>query len=165
MDGDPLDKDGSPTYEHSLTDTLINAEVLLPQGEKVQNAVVTGRHVDESGNVGGTFNENPFLNSIIYDVEFPDGTVREYAANVIAQNILATVDINGYSQLHLDEILSHSTNDSAVNKRDAFITTKGGRKRPRKSTIGWKILVQWKDGSEEWVPLKVMKENYPLEMA
>ena len=165
IDGDPLDSDGTLAYEHSLRDTLINAEVLLPQGEKMQNARVKGRHLNHNGQVVGTFDENPFLNSIIYDVEFPDGNIREYAANVIAQNIMATVDINGYSQLHLNEIMSHSSTDAAVNKRDAFVTTKQGRKRPRKTTIGWKILVQWKDDSEEWVPLKVMKENYPVEMA
>ena len=65
----------------------------------------------------------------------------------------------------MDEILSHSKNDSAIDKDDKYIVTKKGRKRLRKTTIGWKILVLFKDGSESWVPLKLMKENYPVEMA
>ena len=27
------------------------------------------------------------------------------------------------------------------------------------------MLVQWKDGSEQWIPLKDMKESHPVEMA
>ena len=41
--------------------------------------------------------ENPILNSVIYEVEFPDGQLKEYAANVIAENMLAQVDHEGYS--------------------------------------------------------------------
>ena len=32
------------------------------------------------------------------------------------------------------------------------------------STAGWKLLVQWKDGSEQWVPLRLLKENNPVEV-
>ena len=76
IDGDPLESDGSPTYEHSLTDTLIHAEVLLPKGKEMANAKVKGRHLNDDGDVVGTFDADPFLNSIIYDVEFSDGTVK-----------------------------------------------------------------------------------------
>ena len=32
--------------------------------------------------------DNPMRNTIVYDVEFPDGTVKEYSgANVIAENL------------------------------------------------------------------------------
>ena len=45
--------------------------------------------------VYNSYNENPLLNSIIYDVEFPDGQIKEYAANVIAQNMYSQVDSEG----------------------------------------------------------------------
>ena len=64
----------------------------------------------------GNYNPDPFLNSIIYDVEFPDGTVKEYVAKIISQNILATVDKYGYSQLVLDTILYHSKNNASAEK-------------------------------------------------
>ena len=47
--------------------------------------------------VVGTYDNDPVINSIVYDVEFPDGTIREYAANVIAQNMLTQVDEDGFS--------------------------------------------------------------------
>ena len=35
----------------------------------------------------GNANIRPELNTLMYDVEFPDGEIRPYAANVIADNI------------------------------------------------------------------------------
>jgi hypothetical protein len=32
------------------------------------------------------------LNSMIYEVEFPDGQVKEYGASIIAENMLTQVD-------------------------------------------------------------------------
>ena len=63
--------------------------------------MVTGkiiqRTIGSDGQVTGTYDNNPFLNSIIYDVEFPDGQVKEYAANFIAENMLTQVDSDGMS--------------------------------------------------------------------
>ena len=35
----------------------------------------------------------------------------------------------------------------------------------RQSTLGWKLLIRHKDGSEQWIPLKLLKESNPLEVA
>ena len=35
--------------------------------------------------VVGSFSENPMLNTLVYECEFPDGTPKEYAANIIAE--------------------------------------------------------------------------------
>ena len=32
------------------------------------------------------------LNSMVYDVDFLDGTIREYAVNIISENMLTQVD-------------------------------------------------------------------------
>ena len=166
IDGDPIDpQDNKPVFEHSLSDTLVGAEVLLPQGEQLMSARVKRRHTDGDGNVVGRHDTNPLLNSLIYDVGFPDGEIREYAANVIAQNIYFTLDENGFSKLMLDCILEHSKDDTAVSKADKYLVTKKGHRRLRKTTIGWKILVRWKHGSEQWVPLRLLKDNYPVQMA
>ena len=46
LDGDPVNINGTPVFENSLSDILINAEVLLPQGEKLQKTMVKRRHVN-----------------------------------------------------------------------------------------------------------------------
>jgi hypothetical protein len=33
------------------------------------------------------------------------------------------------------------------------------------TTKGWKLLVSWKDGSSSWVPLKDLKDSFPVEVA
>ena len=43
------------------------------------------------GEVVSSYNENPFLNTLVYDVQFPDGEIKEYVANVIAENIYSQV--------------------------------------------------------------------------
>ena len=36
------------------------------------------------------------MNSMIYGVDFPDGQVKDYAVNFIAENMLSQVDEKGY---------------------------------------------------------------------
>ena len=62
---DPVDASGRAVYEKPFTDYLIHAEVLLPQGEAFQSAKVKRRSKDLHGNVIGTFDVNPILNSIV----------------------------------------------------------------------------------------------------
>ena len=49
--------------------------------------------------------------------------------------------------------------------KDKYVTTKLGTKRLRKTTKGWKLLVLWKHGSQQWVPLQLLKEANPIEVS
>ena len=46
-------------------DRIINAEVLLQHGEKVQTGRVIQRSIGAEGTVLGSYDDNPLLNSII----------------------------------------------------------------------------------------------------
>ena len=162
---DPVDATGTPIDQQPLYDKLIHAEVALPQGDTLRQAKVTGRTIDPSGATIGTYNENPMLNTLMYDVEFPDGEVKEYAANVIAENLFAQVDDEGFALPVFDSILDYAKSEEAVEKDDMYVVTKFGQRRMRKTTCGWKLLVLWKDQSQQWVPLKDMKESNPVETA
>ena len=48
---------------------------------------------------------------------------------------------------------------------DMYVTTKSGKRQMQQTTNGWKLLIQWKDGSQQWIPLKLMKEYNPVEVA
>ena len=102
---------------------------------------------------------------MVYDIEFPDGEVKEYSANVIAENMYSQVDDEGYSKRLFNFIIDYSKTDEAVTTDNCYVTTKSGNRRYRKTTVGWKLLVLWKDGSEQWIPLKDMKESHPIEVA
>ena len=117
------------------------------------------------GRTLGTYSENPAINMMVYDTEFPDGEVKEYLANVIAENMYSQVDDEGYITRQFDCIIDFSSNQEAVTADNYYTTTKSGNRQYRKTTDGWKLLVLWKGGSEQWIPLKDMKESHPIEVA
>ena len=49
------------------------------------------------------------------------------------------------------EIIDYSIDGQEVKHQDAFITRRTGTKRRRETTKGWEILIEWKDGSTNWV--------------
>ena len=163
---DTVDVTGKLLNQHPAYDWIINTEVALQLEEVVTTGKVTRRALSPDGQVAGTHDDNPFLNTIIYEVEFPDGQVKDYAANVVAENMLTQVDSDGFTLTMMDGIIDYERDDAVViPKSDAYVVTRRGRKRHRRTTVGWKLLVKWSDGSESWVPLKDMKESHPLEVA
>ena len=105
------------------------------------------------------------MNTTIYDVEFPDGEIREYCANVIAENIYSQVDAEGYRYQLLDTIVDHKQYGNAIHPNDLYINTNSGHKRMRHTTSSLNLLVQWKNGTQEWVPLKILNNSIPIEVA
>ena len=43
--------------------------------------------------------------------------------------------------------------------------SKIGQKKLRKTTQGWNLCIEWKDGSTTWEPLKELKESNPIEVS
>ena len=163
---DPIDSAGKAFDQQPLYDRLINAELMLPKaGDGFQSAKVVGRSVGADGKIHGKFDENPLLNTIGYDVEFHDGEILQYSANVIAQNLLSQVDGEGYTLTRLDSITDHLQTPDSVPLCDKYATNHLGVKRIRKTTKGWKLKVKWHDGTEQWIPLSVLKESNPVEVA
>ena len=147
-------------------DTYLHMELALPRdGDGPEFARVTKRLRDNNGLPIGTANENPILDSRMYEVEYADGHKIAMAANAIAENLFAQVDEEGNRHVLFQEIIDHRTDGKEVKQQDAFITTSTGTQRRRETTQGWQILVLWKDASTTWVPLKDMKESYPVQTA
>ena len=65
----------------------------------------------------------------------------------------------------LEAILDFKKDSKALDKADMYITTKSDTRRMRRTTAGCKLLVQWKMGEEEWIPLNILKESNPVEVA
>ena len=149
-------------------DPYINAEVILPlpgdgiMGQKT--AKVKSRKRDVNGDLIGKASEHPMLDTRVYTVEFPDGTEADYSANVIAENMFAQCDSEGNQFLLVSHIVDHASDNTAVKEADAYISVNGRQSR-RKTTKGWKFCVEWKDGTTSWVPLNILKEQIPVEIA
>jgi hypothetical protein len=58
----------------------------------------------------------------MYDVEFSDGQLAEYSANIIAENMYTQCDAEGNQYLLLNEIINWRKNDStAVAHDDMYV--------------------------------------------
>ena len=57
----------------NILDNYINMEVCFPQGESKIWGKVIGLCLDKDGKVIGSPNENPYMNTALYEVQFDDG--------------------------------------------------------------------------------------------
>ncbi len=162
-DADNILINDAPDVE--INDKWINTSVPIPHaGELVPGTVKRRKRDGESGLLVGKANENPLLDTRVYEVEMPDRMYVDYHANNMIENIYNSVDDNGRTELILDEIIDHRSNKEAVAKRDGWIQSRGMSKRVI-TTKGWHLKVAWKDRSSSWVPLKDIKESNPIEVA
>lgn len=145
-------------------DNYVGASVNLPFGGTMLAGTVKRRTRDEEGNITGKAHQNPILDTRVYDVEFPGGQMAEFSANAIAEHMYAQCDADGNQYLLLDAITDHKTDWTAVKKADQYIVV-NGRRHLRKTTVGWKLCILWKDGSTSWERLVDIKQSYPIELA
>ena len=61
----PVDATGKDVLENSLTDMLIRAKFLLPQGQEIKYSTVKGRFKDPDEIIIGTFNDNTILSLFV----------------------------------------------------------------------------------------------------
>ena len=164
-EADEFDDDGDFTPD-SLDD-YIHMEIGLPRGDDdaLLHATVKKRAIDSEGRPIGKRHSNPLLDTRAYHVDFIDGSSEVITANIIAENLLAQVDGDGHRQLLLKDIIDHKRDPTSIQDDEAFITTKYGTKQRIKTTKGWQMCVEWKDGSTDWVRLKDLKHAYPIELA
>jgi hypothetical protein len=97
---------------------------------------------DGNGLPIGTANNNPILDTRMYEVEYPDGHKAALAANAIAENMFAQTDMEGNRHVLFEVIIDHRADGSELKQQDAFITTRSGTKRRRATTKGCEIFVQ-----------------------
>ena len=121
--------------------------------------------MDEQGKVIGSPDENPILNTLIYDVEFPDINIKKYSANVITENVLVNCDSEGYYSSMMACILDHKRVGSAFRMNEKYIKSQNGQMKLCQTTVGWSFLVRMKVNTESWTPLRVLKESNPVDIA
>ena len=71
-------------------------------------------------------------------------------ANTIAKALYSQVDEEGRTHAVLASITDHRKDGSAMAMDDALLP---GTRKPIRTTKGWQLLVEWKDGSSDWLPL------------
>jgi hypothetical protein len=165
---DPVEPEAAMPEAEEFTpeefDKYIAAEVLLPKGDSMVLGRIINPKRDAHGNPIGVAHSNPIFDTHLYQVQFPRGQVEEYSANNIAHNLYSQLDSEGNRFLLMDQILDFEKTDEVLPPEDCFTIGLNGNIHKRRTTKGWTLCIQWKDGSTSWEPLKDMKELFPIQV-
>ena len=117
---DVVDNNGKPIegLDH-IVDSYINMEVRLPEGEKELYGKVVGLCLDKEGRMIGTPNNNPYMNTVLYEIKFDDDTSKAYGAKIIAENMWTSVNNEGFQEDSLHSVVDIRFKTNAV--KDAFM--------------------------------------------
>ena len=74
-------------------------------------------------------------------MEYLDGHKTSLTANTIAEHLFSQVDDEGNRHVLFDAIIDHRSDSTALQQKDALITSANGGRRRRETTKGWEILV------------------------
>ena len=102
---------------------------------------------------------------MVYDCVYPGGMTKEYATNIITEKIYNNVDFDGYASSLSYVIVDHKSSGDAIQMEDKYFVTKTGTKHIHQMTIGWSMLIEWTDGCQQWVDLKLLKHSNQLQVA
>jgi len=158
-----IDVENERTQSDSY-DKYIGAEVVLPNSAD-QNLMAKVKRKLKSDDRNRPDYYNPLRDHSRYEVEFPDGTVDEVEANVIAESMITECDQDGRHYKLFEEISDHRKDATALNVAQGSYLTSAGNPISKKTTRGWHILVEWRAGSMSWHKLADIKESYPVQLA
>jgi hypothetical protein len=152
--------------DEEAVDKYLNAELIMNLGTNDERrGRVTKRTRGPDGETIGRAHANPLFDTREYEIEFTNGMHEKYQANIIAENMYAQVDNEGFQYLMLKEITDHKKDASAILISEGSVRSGNGQMKPKVTTRGWFLLVQWRDGSTSWEKLKDLKASNPVEVA
>jgi len=152
-------------YTDEAYDAYLCAKLLVPSGDNFIVGRVTKQVHDADGNPVGLHNNSPLLDMHRYEVQFGDGSLQEYTANLVAENMLSQSNAEGRPHMIFKEIVDHCSGDTTIKKEDGFTVGFNGNVHPKKMMHRWDICIECRDGSTSWLPLKDVKDANPLELA
>ena len=161
---DPVTIPDRDEYDITMYDPYLHSQVLLPHEGEGKVAKVKFRKRDSEGNLIGRAAANPVQDTREYIVEFEDGSEGQYSANVISGNMISRIDSDGNQQPLMRQLVDHRKKKDAISSNNSYVEI-NGKKVPKRTTKGWDFCVEWYDGRTTWVPLAILKEQNPVEVA
>ena len=133
----PEVKEADELFTLDTYDQYLQMELALPQGDSLEPrlAKVTKQLKDANGIPIRMADQNPLLDTRMYEVEFADGEKASLTANYIAENLFAQGDDEGNRQVLMNEIIDYRTNGTELTTRCIYYNKKwelnAGGKPPR----------------------------------
>eukprot|EP00957_Ditylum_brightwellii_P191319 14567333-Ditylum_brightwellii.AAC.3 len=130
-------KEHPDKYDEEAIDQCLTAELILglgTDGERVGRVIKRSWRLDKQSI--GMDHLNPLFDTHTYSVEFTDGSVERYQANVTAENMFAQVDEEGHQFWVLIEITDPRKDASAIPMTDGMIRPANSQMTPNITTRG-----------------------------
>eukprot|EP00536_Pseudo-nitzschia_multiseries_P018501 jgi/Psemu1/55916/gm1.55916_g len=134
-------------------DEYLGNEVIIERNDEKRRCIVKDRVRDLQNQPIGVRNENSILDTPLYKLQLPDGTIEGYTANIVAKSLYSSIDDDGRMFTLLDKLIDHEQDDTALSDEEATAIAKNG------------ISQQLEDGSESWCKLSDVKESFPVQLA
>jgi hypothetical protein len=165
-DNHDLDPDhGDLEMTPEMGDNYLNGMISVSQGGTLMKGHIISRKRDKDCNPVGLANANPILDTREYTFTFDDGDETVLNVNLIPEAMHAQCDPDGNQYVLLDSIIDHRRLDTAIRLSDQKVVQPDRWTYLKRSTIGWQVCCQWKDGSTSWENLADLKDSHPLETA
>ena len=132
----------------------MNTEISISKGGSLARGRVKSRKRDADGNLTGRANDDPVLDTRVYNVEFDDSDVTKLTANMIAQAMYSQCDHEGNQYMLLKGLIDHRKKPNALTLAEQQAQCKNGRVYRCRTTIGWQLCCQWEDGLTTWENLR-----------
>ena len=112
-------------FEKPISGQWTHAELNLPEGGLLRKVFSLSK--DVNGDITGSCDPNPFFNALTYDVEFPDGEIKEHYDNVIDEDTFSQEDEDVHTMKILDAIVYCRKDISSFDKDDMSFRIKSGK--------------------------------------
>ena len=148
LEQDVIDNNEKPVHglDH-VVDSYINMEVRLPSGEKELYGQVVCLCLDKNGRMIRNPDNNPYMDTVLYEIKFEDGTSAAYGANIIAENMQRMCNNEGFYEDSLHSIVDIRFRKNAA--KDGLIYSCKSKHVLRKTTRGVDLLCAIKSGQNE----------------
>ena len=113
----------------------------------------------------GAYQNNLLSNKYLYEVKYHNVELAQVEYDIISENIFVQVDSERYKFQMLDKIQDRYSNLYIIPQEQGFINTSSGNAVPKKRTIGWELLVEFKDVSSSCINMKDPKQINAVELA
>ena len=113
-------------------DEYINTNIILPGRDGIKVLC------NSNGSLVGIYNQKAILDIQVFNVEHPDGSVDEYATNVIAEFLRSNVDDDEFDLClvdEIDEIVDRRRGQLALSTLERFVQS-GTTSKPVITTKG-----------------------------
>ena len=78
--------------------------------------------------------------------------------------MIPQVDSEGYHYQFIIEVTYHKNENSKIHKVHGLIKPRNGNLHLKRKNNGRKLLVEWREGSFDWVPLEYLKQSNTVKL-